>query len=152
MLGAFKVVGSYIEGLTGTVNTGAVDRVKGSLKQLQELRKSISETAAALDALDLVTLDAAIGGFGANMNVVKKKFEINGGKVQINVNMNVTMNAATMAERLVVDGYVLPNPEFDSYIQSPENVRQTQYDYLNVDYTAKEQSVRRKTPLTPLGG
>jgi hypothetical protein len=151
MKGAFNVIGSYIEGLTGTVSTGTVDRVKGSLKQLQELRQSISETAAALDALDLVTLDAAIEGFGANMNVVKKKFEINGGKVQINVNMNVTMNAQRMAETLVIDGFVQASQEFGDYVNSPESVRAKQYDYYTTEYNRGAAATTLPARRDPLG-
>ena len=100
----------------------------------------MQETSKVLESLDTVSLDAAIDGFGAKMNVVKKKFEINGGAVSITVNMNVTMSAQKMAETLVLDGFVAPNAEFGEYLQSPSQVLDNQYDFATTEYTKGKDS------------
>jgi hypothetical protein len=140
MKGSFNVLDSYISGMADTLPDGVSKRVGASVTQLQQIRAAMADTAAILDSLDTVTLDAAVDKFGSKMNVVKKKFEINGGKVQINVNMNVTMNAQKMAETLVLDGFVQPNAEFGDYLQSPDQVRDNQYDFMTMDYNGKTAS------------
>jgi len=140
MKGSFNVLGSYIYGMAEILPEGVAGRVNGSLTQLNQIRAAMQETSRVLESLDTVSLDAAIDGFGAKMNVVKKKFEINGGAVQININMNVTMSAQKMAQTLVLDGFVQPNTEFGDYLQSPSQVLDNQYDFMTTGYDGKTAS------------
>ena len=140
MKGSFNVLGSYISGMADVLPEGVAGRVNGSLTQLNQIRAAMQETSKVLESLDTVSLDAAIDGFGAKMNVVKKKFEINGGAVSITVNMNVTMSAQKMAETLVLDGFVAPNAEFGEYLQSPSQVLDNQYDFATTEYTKGKDS------------
>ena len=151
MKGSFNVLGSYISGMAEVLPEGVAGRVNGSLTQLNQIRAAMQETSKVLESLDTVSLDAAIDGFGAKMNVVKKKFEINGGAVQININMNVTMSAQKMAETLVLDGFVQPNAEFGDYLQSPAQVLDNQYDFMTTDYDGKTAS-SLKTKRDALSG
>jgi hypothetical protein len=152
MKGSFNVLDSYIAGMSETLPAGVATRVGASLTQLKEIKTAMEETSRVLEALDTVRLDAAVDGFGAKMNVVKKKFEINGGAVQIHVNMNVTMNAQKMAETLVLDGFVQPNVEFGDYLQSPQNVLNNQYDFSTMEYNPGMAATSLATPRDSLAG
>ena len=68
---------------------------------------------------DLPTIDigTAIEDFNNGSNLAQAAVSVNGGAVNVTVNMNVTMDAMKLAGQLVVAGTVQATPDFDNYLQ-----------------------------------
>jgi hypothetical protein len=71
---------------------------------------------------DLPTIDigTAIEDFNNGSNLAQAAVSVNGGAVNVTVNMNVTMDAMKLAGQLVVAGTVQATPDFDNYLQNDD--------------------------------
>ena len=75
-----------------------------------------------LENLADISLDATIDKLESNMRVSKTTMSINGGAVNVNVMLNVTMNSEKIAAALVMEGYVAANPDFNNYLLNNNGV------------------------------
>jgi len=139
MVASFDMIDAYFVGLE-TISAAAEERVTASVSQLAGINQTVDKIAVLLDKLDPIALDTAITDFGKNLTVTKRKFDVNGGAVKIDVTLNVALSAQSMAKQLVIDGYVQPNPEFADFLQTPSTVQRKQYDFYGMDYTAGSSS------------
>jgi hypothetical protein len=103
------------EGLSQQRLDSFVTSVKGITEHTLKVRE-------ILENLPVVPLDATLDRMESDMKVAKTALTINGGAVNVNVQLNVTMNAEKMATALVVAGYLDPTTEFGEYVQNNDGV------------------------------
>ena len=79
-----------------------------------------------IEDLPDIELSGLIDDIKDNMSIANKTLEIAGGAVVLNVQMNVSINAMKLSEQLVIEGYLEPTGEFDTYLQYDNGKRQTE--------------------------
>jgi hypothetical protein len=109
-----------------------------SIVHVAETVKGILQNLGAID------IDAAIEDYNGGNNVASSAITINGGAVNVTVNMNVTMDAMKLAGQLVIAGTVEPTADFNSYLANHEQKRvfdwthgnngKAYYDYNGIKY------------------
>ena len=84
--------------------------------------ESVRMVNDVLKNLDKVDINATIDALESNMKLANTSLKIAGGAVNVNVQLNVTMNAEKMAAQLVASGYVKPTEEFNEYMQNTDGI------------------------------
>ncbi len=137
---AVRIVGRMTEGLEDI--TGFADSVETITKSLTDAKMMEFETRLvaivehvrmvneALNNLDKVNINTTIDRLGTNMKAARSVMQINGGAVNVNVQLNVTMNAEKLAGQLVLGGYLAGSKEFNEYLQ---NDTDTTFDGLSAE-------------------
>lgn len=115
--------------------------------RLDAMVKHTASVREILENLDEIPLDATIEKLEENMKVAKTTMSINGGAVNVNVKLNVTMNAEKMAAALVMGGYVAPNGDFNNYLQTNDGVGEY-YENPGKNYTYGTTTNAKFTPGT----
>jgi hypothetical protein len=72
--------------------------------------------------LETVRLDATIDRLEKNMRVAKTSLSVAGGTVNVNVQLNVTMNAQKISESLIMGGYVAATDNFKKFMQNNDGI------------------------------
>ncbi len=118
----FTNLDHYVEKLESTSNTITQKKLSSFQERLVAVVGHTTMIRSILETLGEISLDATIDKMEANMNVAKTTMTVNGGAVNVNVKLNVTMNAEKMAAALVMGGYVSGNEDFNNYLQSNDGV------------------------------
>jgi hypothetical protein len=106
-----------------TVTTNfAQDRLNQFSERATAIVQKITQVRDIIAGIGTIPLDATIDALGENMRVANTSLSVAGGAVNINVQLNVTMNAEKMAANLVVGGYVRPTQEFENYVKTNDGV------------------------------
>jgi hypothetical protein len=112
------VFDSYGEGIARISYGLSAEKLEMVEKRVTALVTHVSMMRGILQDLDSISIDATIDRLEKNMSVAKQAFSVNGGAVNISVNLNVTMNAEKMAAALVLGGYVDASTEFGDYMKT----------------------------------
>lgn len=118
----FDVLGNYSTRLEYTTNNLSQKRLDDFEARVTAIVAHTDKIRSILEDLGTIPLDATIEKLERNMKVAKTSMSINGGAVNINVNMTVNMNAEKMAGSLVMSGYVKPSDSFKKYMQDNDGV------------------------------
>jgi hypothetical protein len=102
-----------------------------------------------LSDLETVRLDATIENLESNMRLAKTSMKIAGGAVNVNVQLNVTMDAQKISESLIMNGYVVATDDFTKFMQLNDGVNDTFKSDDNIGYTGVAGSATRPQPPSP---
>jgi hypothetical protein len=115
--GMFTALDTYAERMDFVTDKFTVSKLTAFAERLTATVKHIGKVRQILEDLPTMTLDATIGRMGKDMTVAKKTFEIAGGAVQVNVRLNLTMNAEKLSSALVLGGFVQPTKGYTEALQ-----------------------------------
>jgi hypothetical protein len=137
----FDVIEAYTSRVDGVSEYLAQDKLDAFEVRIEALRAHVQTVKGILENLDTIDLVGTVNDVQKNMKVAKSVMTINGGAVNISVNMTVNMNAEKMAAALVMGGYIEPSPEFGPYLLNKDGVDDTftsatrEYSYGKSDNT-----------------
>jgi hypothetical protein len=120
----------YADGMADISTRLSAEKVSAVEERVKSLVEHAGKMNAILNDLGNIELNATIDALEKNMKVAKSTFEVKGGAVQVNVQLNVTMNAEKLAGQMVLDGYLAPSTEFGQYLQKDTN---TTFDGISAD-------------------
>lgn len=122
----FKSIDDYLS----AVSTAAIGTTSIALTQFTNdisiISNHLVNVRKLIEDLPDIELSGLIDDIKDNMSIANKTLEIAGGAVVLNVQMNVNMNAMKLSEQLVIEGYLEPTTEFDTYLQYDNGKRQTE--------------------------
>ena len=118
----FDVLGNYSTRLEYATNNLSQKRLDDFEDRVTAIVAHTKTIRSILENLGTIPLDATIEKLESNMKLAKTSMSVNGGAVNINVNMTVNMNAEKMAGSLVMSGYVKPTDSFKRYMQDNDGV------------------------------
>ena len=112
------IMEKYVDVMDSASTNFAQDKLDAFADRVSAVVEHTRTIRGILENLADISLDATIDKLESNMRVAKTTMSINGGAVNINVMLNVTMDVEKMAAALVMGGYVSPNDDFDKYLQT----------------------------------
>ena len=118
----FRVLDVYSEKLAFATTNLSQDKLDAFEDRVTAIVNHTKTVRSILENLATIPLDATIDRMERDMKVAKTTMSINGGAVNVNVVMNVTMNAEKMAGSLVMGGFVKPSDSFKKYMQDNDGV------------------------------
>lgn len=107
-----------VENVTNRLTEAKMAEFEGTLTRIVE---HVGMINSALKGLDQVRIDTTIDRLGSNMRVANKTIELAGGRVQVNVQLNLTVNTEKIASALVLGGFVSPTPDYKNEMQADYN-------------------------------
>lgn len=116
------IMEKYVDVMESASVNFAQDKLDAFAERVDAVVEHTRTIRGILENLADVSLDATIDKLESNMRVSKTTMSINGGAVNVNVMLNVTMNAEKIAGALVMGGYVKANETFDAYLQNNDGV------------------------------
>jgi len=114
----FETLVRYADGMADISTRLSKEKVSAIEERVKALLQHSADMNKILNDLGNIDINATIDRLEKGMNVAKQTFNVAGGAVKINVNLNVTMNAEKMAGQMVLDGYLAPSTEFNEYLQN----------------------------------
>ena len=114
-LSDIKGFADSVETITKSLTDAKIMEFETRLVAIVEHVRMVND---ALANLDKVGVNATIERLGTNMKLANQVMKINGGAVNVNVQLNVTMNAEKLAGQMVLGGYLAPSKDFEGYLQS----------------------------------
>jgi hypothetical protein len=116
-----------VEDITARLTEAKMQEFEGTLTRIVEHVRMIN---TALMDLDKVNINTTIDRFGNNMRVAKQALSIAGGAVNVNVQLNMTINAEKISQALVLGGFVKPSQDYANELQTDYKDNQT-FDGIN---------------------
>jgi len=117
----FDSVGGVVESYIVMINrviAAAENSAAFDTAQVWSIVSMANEVRDILAGLPVIDIGTAIEDFNNGSNLAQAAVSVNGGAVNVTVNMNVTMDAMKLAGQLVVAGTVQATPDFDEYLQN----------------------------------
>jgi hypothetical protein len=142
-----------ISGISGNIENVITGLGEDRMTQFQERLTALVEHTSMindiLSDLETVRLDATIENLESNMRLAKTSMKIAGGAVNVNVQLNVSMNAQKISESLIMNGYVVATEDFTKFMQLNDGVNDTFKSDDNIGYTGAAGSATRPQPPSP---
>ena len=142
-----------ISGISGNIENVITGLGEDRMTQFQERLTALVEHTSMindiLSDLETVRLDATIENLESNMRLAKTSMKIAGGAVNVNVQLNVTMDAQKISESLIMNGYVVATDDFTKFMQLNDGVNDTFKSDDNIGYTGVAGSATRPQPPSP---
>jgi hypothetical protein len=110
---------SGVDDVTTKITAEKLSQFEDRLVMIVESVRMVNDVLRNLDKVDI---NATIDKLESNMKLANTSLKIAGGAVNVNVQLNVTMNAEKMAAQLVASGYVLPTGDFDEFMQNTDGI------------------------------
>jgi hypothetical protein len=110
---------SGVEDVTTKITAAKLGQFEDRLVMIVESVRMVNDVLKNLDKVDI---NATIDALESNMKLANTSLKIAGGAVNVNVQLNVTMNAEKMAAQLVASGYVKPTDDFDEFMQNTDGI------------------------------
>jgi hypothetical protein len=126
----FDTLGGVVESYIVMINRVIAAAERSASLDTAQVLSIVTMANEVRDILaDLPTIDigTTIEDFNNGSNLAQAAVSVNGGAVNVTVNMNVTMDAMKLAGQLVVAGTVQATPDFDSYLQNDNLNREFQW-------------------------
>ena len=111
------IMEKYVDVMDSASTNFAQDKLDAFADRVSAVVEHTRTIRGILENLADISLDATIDKLESNMRVAKTTMSINGGAVNVNVMLNVTMNSEKIAAALVMEGYVEANPAFKTFLQ-----------------------------------
>jgi hypothetical protein len=118
----FDVIESYTGRVDGVSEYLSVEKLAAFETRITALRDHVETVRSILANIGEIDLEGTINDVKSGMKVAKSVMKINGGAVNISVNMTVNMNAEKMAAALVMGGYIDPQPDFGTFLMNNDGV------------------------------
>lgn len=135
-----NMIGELNDGLDNIIDfTDGVERITTRLTEakMEQFSKTLTGIVGhvkmineALRDLDTIGINATIDRVGSNMKIAKQSLQIAGGAVQVNVQLNLTVNTEKMAQALVLGGFVSPSTGYKEALQT-DYMDDNRFDGLN---------------------
>ncbi len=116
------IMEKYVDVMDSASTNFAQDKLDAFADRVSAVVEHTRTIRGILENLADISLDATIDKLESNMRVAKTTMSINGGAVNVNVMLNVTMNSEKIAAALVMEGYVAPNADFNNYLLNNNGV------------------------------
>jgi len=110
---------SGVDDVTTKITAEKLSQFEDRLVMIVESVRMVNDVLRNLDKVDI---NATIDKLESNMKLANTSLKIAGGAVNVNVQLNVTMNAEKMAAQLVASGYVKPTDDFNEYMQNTDGI------------------------------
>jgi hypothetical protein len=117
----FDTLGGVVESYIVMINRVIAAAERSASLDAAQVLSIVTMANTVRDILaDLPTIDigTTIEDFNNGSNLAQAAVSVNGGAVNVTVNMNVTMDAMKLAGQLVVAGTVQATPDFEDYLQN----------------------------------
>lgn len=142
-----------ISGISGNIESVITGLGEDRMTQFQERLTALVEHTSMindiLSDLETVRLDATIENLESNMRLAKTSIKIAGGSVNVNVQLNVTMNAQKMSESLIMAGFVQATDDFTKFMQLNDGVDDTFKSDDDLGYKGAKGSATTPQPPSP---
>ena len=135
----FDVIESYTGRVDGVSEYLSVEKLAAFETRITALRAHIETVRSILANIGEIDLEGTVNDMQKDMKVAKSVMTINGGAVNISVNMTVNMNAEKMAGALIMGGYIDANKEYDKFLNDHNGVEDV---YEISTQAAKERGYR----------
>ena len=135
----FDVIESYTGRVDGVSEYLSVEELAAFETRITALRAHVETVRSILANIGEIDLEGTVNDMQKDMKVAKSVMTINGGAVNISVNMTVNMNAEKMAGALIMGGYIDANKEYDKFLNDHNGVEDV---YEISTQAAKERGYR----------